>query len=608
MKINIFFLCVLLVYSVSWAEQKSFASLVGPVQVQNVQKSDSYDIPFITWGGDVATFQANGGLKTAAGSTYQKLGLNMNLVKGDDFIGQVKNYMSGKTPFLRGTHRMIGQASEVLGSDSRTKPVIILQLSWSAGDHIVAREGIKKLNDLKGKDKKVKIACQQGGPHAGLLYDALAAAQIDIKDVEVVWVKDITGPNGPAEAFRKDGTIDACCVITPDVFGLSGGIDTKGSGAEGTVKGAHVLVSTQQMSRSIADVYAVRSDFYKENKPFVEKFVAAYLKGAADLVKMRNDFEKSKKMSDDYKKVLLLAQRAFGHEVIPNLEVDAHGLLLDCNFVGLPGQISFFEDRGNLNGFDGKTKAALDMAVSWGYVQNRRGFSPSDLNYKRVAEIGGIEYVKPQAVKKFNAEGVNFFPDDNLDENTIVSFTIKFKANQKVFLADEYGAEFERAVKTASTFGNAAVVVTGHSDPTQTLVTLIRAGMQKGLIKRTGSKGDYKYFFNGSELELTDTRAVIKTIKEGGFDGGEHNPRATMQAALNLSLDRAKAVTEALKKFAADKGLNLDQSQIQSVGAGIMEPIIAKPKNIEQARENMRVEFKIVKVPAEVLEDSDFGF
>ena len=69
---------------------------------------------------------------------------------------------------------MIGQASEVVGSDPRTKSVIVLQLSWSAGDHIVAREGIRSLNDLKGK----KIACQQGGPHVGLLFDSLAAAKL----------------------------------------------------------------------------------------------------------------------------------------------------------------------------------------------------------------------------------------------------------------------------------------------------------------------------------------------------------------------------------------------------------------------------------------------
>ncbi len=137
----------------------------------------------------MATFLANGELKTQAGSEYQKLGLDLQLVPGDDFVGQVKNYLAGETPFLRGTVHMLGQASEVLSADPKTKPVVILQLSWSAGDHVVARKEIRNLNQLKNK----KIACQQGGPHVGLLYDSLAAAQLTQSDVTIVWTKDLTG-------------------------------------------------------------------------------------------------------------------------------------------------------------------------------------------------------------------------------------------------------------------------------------------------------------------------------------------------------------------------------------------------------------------------------
>ncbi len=162
----------------------------------------------------MATFLANGDLKTQPGSEYARLGLDLQLTAGDDFVGQVKNYLEGKTPFLRGTVHMLGQASEVLSADPRTKPVVILQLSWSAGDHVVARKELRNLNDLKGK----KVACQQGGPHVGLLYDSLTAAQLSKDDVTIVWTKELTGPDGAAELFRKDKSIDACCVITPDML------------------------------------------------------------------------------------------------------------------------------------------------------------------------------------------------------------------------------------------------------------------------------------------------------------------------------------------------------------------------------------------------------
>lgn len=590
--------------------QQLFSGITGPLQVQPVQKSNTVQVPFITWGGDAATFYANGGLDTKPDSIYGKMGLKFKLTPGDDFVQQVKDYMNGKSPYLRGTFRMLGQASEVIGTDPRTKPVVVLQLSWSAGDHIVARPGFKTLNDLKGKDKKIKIACQQGGPHVGLLFDALAAAQLTNKDVEVVFVDDLTGPNGAAEKFRTDESIDACCVITPDMIGLTGGIDAEGTGAEGTVKGAHVLVSTQNMSRSIADVYAVRKDWYDAHKEEVEKFVAGYLKASAEVRKMRDDFEKTQRMSPQYKQLLTMCQQIFGEEVIPTLEVDAHGLLLDCGFVNLPGQIAFFQQSGNLSGFDAKLTAALDLATNWGYAKTRKGFDPPNFSYRDIAKLSGLEYVEPQKIVK--GEGITQFPGDDLDSDTIVSFTISFEPNQTDFSVDRYGAEFDRALQSASTFGGAAVVIRGHSDPTKTLVQLIKAGLEKGIIRRTGQQGNYRYFINTQggtkEMDLSQTKDMVQLIQSGAFEGKADSPLQTMQAALNLSQARAEQVKDAIIKYAEQKGVNVNLSQLQPLGAGISDPVISKPTNMAEAKQNMRVEFRIVKVNPEELSDSDFNF
>ena len=48
--------------------QQKFAELVGPVTVKPVQETEVLQVPFITWGGDVATFHANGGLTTKPGT------------------------------------------------------------------------------------------------------------------------------------------------------------------------------------------------------------------------------------------------------------------------------------------------------------------------------------------------------------------------------------------------------------------------------------------------------------------------------------------------------------------------------------------------------------
>src|SRR5689334_1302527 len=57
----------------------------GPISAK-----DGLPVPFILWGGDVATFLANGGLETKPGTTFDKQGLKLKLVRGDDFEQQVK--------------------------------------------------------------------------------------------------------------------------------------------------------------------------------------------------------------------------------------------------------------------------------------------------------------------------------------------------------------------------------------------------------------------------------------------------------------------------------------------------------------------------------------
>lgn len=603
--------CILGCLAGSLSAQERFADLVGNVRVGSVEKSSTVQVPYILWGGDVATFLANGDLKTKPDSLFQTAGLDIQLTPGDDFVAQVKNYMEGKTPFLRGTMHMLGLAGEVVGADPKTKPVVILQLSWSAGDHIVARKGIRNLNDLKGK----KIACQQGGPHVGLLYDSLTAANLKKSDVQIVWTKDITGASGPADAFRNDPTIDACCVITPDMMGLSTGLNQEGSGAEGTVEGAHVVNSTAQMSRSIADVYAVRRDWYDANQDWINKFVANQLQATEQLVAMRKGFEESKKLSKDYEQILTTSQRIFGSETIPTLEEDAHGLLLDCSFVGLQGQLAFFLDDKNLSGFKSKMSESVDLATTWEYSKGRNGFDPNDFKesgYREIAKLAGIEYAMPTTREAFtndaSAEGTDMFLGENLDSSTIVSFTINFEPDQKDFSADRYGSDFARALREASKFGNARVVIRGHSDPTRTILDFVKSGMDKKVIQQTGTPGNYRYFVNGKPLDLSRTKEVIELIKSGAFGGGNPDPTVTMQAALNLSKSRADAVFSELKRYAKDSEMNLDLSQILPVGAGVMEPLIPKPRNLDEAKENMRVEFRIVKVNPESLAPSDFNF
>ena len=592
--------------------QQNFSSLIGTNSVSPVNSTSTLIVPYIVWGGEAALFYANGGLQTKPGSIMAQQGLTLKLVPGDDFVGQVKKYLDGRTPFLRGTFRMLGQASEVIGRDPKTKAVVFGQMTWSAGDHFVARSSIKRISDLRGK----KIAIQTGGPHVGMLYDMLRTARLSKADIDLIWLDDLTGAEGPAEAFRKDPKIAGCFVITPDMIGLTGGYDNTGTGAEGTVNDAHVVVSTATLSRSIADVYACRKDFYDSNKSTIEKFFAGYLKGVEAVMQLKKSYENSG--SQEYMKLLQMIQDIYGPDIIPTLEEDAHGLIADCTYVGQPGNVSFFNDQTNvITGFSGFNKSAIDMATSWGFAGKRYNLLPSDLNFSSSVFTSLLSNTvrMPVQRKRFKKETVRaeveaFNEEDVLDEKTLVSFTIQFKPNQEKFSQTEYKEEFDRVVELAAKYGNAAVAIKGHTDPSKTLMTLVKTGIKRNIIKRTGQRGNYKYFMDGKSIRLEDTEKLIKLIQQKKFESGTEieSPYQVMRAGLELSEQRAEAVKNAIVNYARKRNVRLESDQIVPIGMGIKEPVIAKPTNPEQASENRRVEFALVKVSAETVAEADFDF
>jgi ABC-type nitrate/sulfonate/bicarbonate transport system substrate-binding protein len=236
-------------------------------------KSGVKTLPIITWGGDLATIYGNGGASTQSNSVFKQNGLSFQLDREDIFANQLEDYLSGKTPYLRGTMGMMSLAQDLLNEDPRTRPVVFYQMTWSSGgDALVVKDSIKSAKGLKGKT----IAIQAYGPHTDYLFTVLKDAGLKPSDVTLKWLPDLTGTdNSPMAAFYESD-IDAAFVITPDAMALTSG-GKMGTGAEDSVKGARILMSTKTANRVIADVYAVRSDYYKANKREVETLRSALI-------------------------------------------------------------------------------------------------------------------------------------------------------------------------------------------------------------------------------------------------------------------------------------------------------------------------------------------
>lgn len=532
------------------ANAQNIADKLGPVTPGPVDDKRPIQVPYFTWGGDVAAFMANGNsLRTKPDSIYGMLGLDLKFVAGDNVLEQTRRYLSGESPYWRGTLYTANQLLEIMSASEDTTPVCIMCLGWSLGDYVVATEDIKTMSDLKGA-----TVIYHSGRHIGLLSNVLKNANLDWSDIELIEVDDLTGENGVAETFRKavaEGKKTAACVITPDMIGITSGINEKGSGAEGTVRGAHVL----DAARSDANVWLVRSDYLRDHRNNVEKLVAGCLQTVETLQKIRNNYEEGdnsgtfKGLGEKYRNVLRHAQVVFGKNTLPTLEVDAHALMLDTEFVGIYGQAGFFEN----------------------YVDE---ITNPQWDYRRIAKIADIPYDV----------------ETNVDSESIYSFTVKFEPNDTKFNENQYALNFKRAFQASS--GDTTILVEGHSDTLLVLTEIIKLGMKNRMLTKDSEEETYRLRGLVITKELLD-----EAIKFGKFDGDEeYNPRRRMQDAVILSQSRAEAVAKAITNYASSRNVDFDESKLKVIGVGVSRPLIARPINAAESRKNMRVEVKVIRV------------
>jgi len=521
-------------------------------------KSGEVTLPLITWGADIRTIFANGNSRiTHGGSLFAKQGLKLTLQREDDFKKQIENYLSGKTPYLRGTLGMINMASEVLNRDARTKPIIIYQLSESAGgDALVVKSEIKNAAGLKGKT----IALQAYGPHVDYLSKILSDAGLSVKEVKLKWLPDLTGTkNTPMEALH-DASVDAAMVITPDALALTSGGNV-GTGSEDSVRGARILLSTKTANRIIADVYAVRADYFKSDKKSVAKLVHALMQARDQVDKMvankAADANSYRDMMSAAADILLGSKDAIA---------DAEGLYGDAYHVDYGGNIRFFTDANYPRNFNNRNSEIQLALKDLGLVSSVTSLNQANWNYKEFAE--GLTDIDKTESARFDTSGVASIvakkqQQGTLNEGELFSFSVYFKPNQNSFPVSLYEDAFKKVTSLASTYGGAVITIEGHSDPLEYLRK-----------KKQGASS-----------------LVLKRLK---------------QSSKNLSLTRSNAVRDAVLEYAKSKHLVMDESQFATVGHGFSKPKSGMcgedpcaPKSEQEWRDNMRVEFRIIQVEAE---------
>jgi ABC-type nitrate/sulfonate/bicarbonate transport system substrate-binding protein len=524
--------------------------------VRDFRPGSTVKVPLITWGGDIATILANGDArKTRQGSIFAKAGLNYELAREDVFANQVKAYMKGESPYLRGTLGMINMASELLSADPRTKPVVIYQLTWSAGGDALAVSGkIRTAADLKGKT----IGVQAYGPHVYYMSRLLADAGLSLKDVKLKWYPDLTGTDDTPMAAMQAGEVDAAFAITPDAMLLTSG-GTVGTGAEGSIRGARILLSTRTANRVISDVYVVRSDYFQQHRKQVQAFVGGLMQGAETLRQLA-----AGKGSAGYKKTFSAAAELLLDSRLAL--ADAEGLYGDCQFVEWQGNRDFFANPNYPRSLTRLSSEIQTSLTGLGLLSGQVPLAQAGWDYDKLRQ--GLKFADRSEAPRFDRAQVTSViarkqQQGTLQDGELFSFEIFFEPNQNTFAADLYQSAFDKVISFSATYGGALITVEGNSDPL-------------GYLRKKKSG---------------ESSIVLGRVK---------------QAAKNLSLSRAMAVRDSITQYASQKGITLDPSQFAVVGHGITKPkngVCGKdpcaPKTEKEWRDNMRVEFRILQVEAE---------
>jgi len=336
---------------------------------------------------------------------------------------------------------MINAAAETLQA-AGTELVVVYQMTWSNGGDCMVVRGIDKPKDLKGKT----IAIQLYGPHMDYAANLLANAGINLSDVTFRWLKELTLPEydtsgaivDPVSAFTADSKIDAVMCIIPDGLTLTSGGDV-GTGAEGSVKGAKILLSSKTANRVIADVYAVRKDYFDANKAKVQSFVHALMLGEETL----RDLLKQK-TADNAGYGSLLTRSAELLLGSPQATGDVEALLGDCEYVGHAGNVAFFTGEGTTRNLVVLTNEIQTSFAGMGLMSGKVALKSANWDYAALGR--GLKYAKAVAAKpKFDsarvaqqvAKMIEVEPTAWETEGTLFVIEIHFAPNQATFSEED---------------------------------------------------------------------------------------------------------------------------------------------------------------------------
>lgn len=402
--------------------------------------------PINIWPGWAPIIVANNGLAANDASLFtRKHGFYLQLSIVDDPVKARDLFASGQSHILWGTLDMMALFAPELVKDSRTVPVICQQVDWSAGgDGVVARGDIRSINDFRmqaGKRKKVVLA--QNSPSHYFIMSLLIDAGIDPAEVEFKWAADAPAA---AKIFVQDPSFDAFVGWAPDIYTVSEG-----------VAGTRLVVSTASANHLIADVWAVRNDFYRDHPDIVAGLVRGVFEGI-ELVR-KDPAAAARLLAAAYQLPVEDCQTMIGKDG-GIAEGDAHltNYRENANFFLDPFNPANFETVWNRASTIYQSLGAINAPVAPAKVKAATLLSKLAEEYKDSRDLSQPTF-KPGALFR-NAEA-------EVGQILTKAVIISFEPNASV-LNPQYDPTIPDTLaeisRLAGTFGNAYIVVEGNTD------------------------------------------------------------------------------------------------------------------------------------------------
>jgi NitT/TauT family transport system substrate-binding protein len=405
------------------------------------------EFPINVWPGWAPIIMANGGMDANDQSVFaKKYGFYVHLAIVDDPVKARDLFASGQSHILWGTLDMIALFAPELVKDSRTVPVVCQQVDFSAGgDGMVARGDIRSINDLRIKNgKRKKVVLAQNSPSHYFIMSLLIDAGIDPGDIDFKWSSD--APSA-AKIFVQDPTYDAFVGWSPDIYNVTD-----------KLKGSRLVVTTGTANHLIADVWAVRNDFFRDHPEIVSGLVRGILEGV-DMVR-KDPARAAQALATAFSLPAEDCKNMVGKDG-GITEGDAHltNYRENAKFFLDPFNPASFEVVWNSASLIYKSLGTISSSVPAAKVKAANVLAAMSEEYKDVRDLSQPTF-KPDALMKMSAEA-------GAGQVLTKAVLVSFEPNKTVLNAEydpSIPATLEEIGKLAGKFGNAYIIIEGNTD------------------------------------------------------------------------------------------------------------------------------------------------